>query len=663
MKITPISIAIALCCSVPQSNIHASEQTINSAPEALIETITVLGASNAKNAKLGGINLKELPLNAHVVGQIEIERIRFVDPDELLDRIPGETQVRNLRIPNGGKSYTLAFVDGVPIESPYSGATQRLDRVNTADIQRVEVIKGPASALFPNNVFGGVVNVVTQDVPKQSSGSISAESGNFGRRRLGVDYGNTVGDFGYSLNLNSRKLDGLREESQNDRDAASVKLVYDLNDRTRLTSRAERFEEVTQVRGNLSAEQIATDPRQAGSLSSATDLIQDTASITVRHQLDQGEINGVLLRRTKDTIGLSRFRGPQDSNDDATNANLSYRHDLSNGSLIFGIDTYRGDVDTKQFDRADVDLAGDFNRFSTQLAIDAYYGQYKLDVTDRFTVIAGVRHEEIHLASDLEGGQQAEFDSTAPKLGLTYAVSDTNQVWLSVSEGFYTPDLDDLYDPENGNPNLKPEEAKNIELGIRGNIGNWAYDTSIYRNRISNYLVTQELFNTSGDEFELTTNAGQVTVQGVESVLEYAPSEANWRIGVTHTYAKNKFDSFVQSTPGAADDYSGNELARSPEHHLNARLAWEPLSNFTAELEGDFYSTYYSDDANSDAGKFKRDERLNLRLSYAKDQWRFWLNVLNLSDTLEDRSSFSRGNLTFRTVDGRNYYAGVSYQF
>ena len=108
----------------------------------IIETITVLIAPLSENAKLGGINLKDLPLNAHVVGQTEIERIRFVEPKELLDRIPGETQVRNLRIPNGGKSYTLAFVDGVPIENPYEGATQRLDRVNTFDIQRVEVIKG-----------------------------------------------------------------------------------------------------------------------------------------------------------------------------------------------------------------------------------------------------------------------------------------------------------------------------------------------------------------------------------------------------------------------------------------------------------------------------------------------------------------------------------------
>jgi len=107
------------------------------------------------------MSLKSLPINTHIVGRAEIKRLRFVNPNEFLDRIPGETQVRNLRIPDGGKSYTIPMHDGMPLENPYEAATQRLDRVNTFDIQRVEIIKGPASALYPNNAFGGIVNVVS----------------------------------------------------------------------------------------------------------------------------------------------------------------------------------------------------------------------------------------------------------------------------------------------------------------------------------------------------------------------------------------------------------------------------------------------------------------------------------------------------------------------
>ncbi len=628
-----------------------------------IETITVLGAPISEGADLAGINLKNLPFNAHVVGQTEIERIRFVDPDELLDRIPGETQVRNLRIPNGGKSYTLAFVDGVPIESPYEGATQRLDRVNTFDIQRVEVIKGQTSALYPNNVFGGVVNVVTRDIPEESQSRVSAELGNFNRQRFGLDFSSKFGNLGYALNVNNRRLEGLREGTQNDRDAASLKLVYQLGDQTKFTARLERFEEDTVFRGDLSAEQISQDRRQAGSLSSATDLEQNTASLALEHILNYGELNAVVLQRNQDTIGLSRFRGPQGENDDALSIKADYRHHIGSGSLTIGFDRYRGDIATDAFGRSDISLIGPFTSFETELDIDAYFVQYHANITQKLSVTAGARYEDISLRSDLDGGLEAGFDELAPKFGLNYRISENTQLWASVSDGYYAPDLDDLFDADNGNPNLDQEEAQNLEIGIRGTWGSWAYDSSYYQNQIDNYLVTQEFINTNGDEFELTTNAGQVTVKGLESVIEYAPKNANWRLGLTHTYADNRFDTFVQSAPGANDDFSGNQLARSPKHHANIRLAWEPIDNLTAELEGDFYSSYFSDDANSELGKFTRDERINLRLTYHQERWRVWLNVLNISDTLEDRATFRRGALSFRTIDGRSYYAGVSYQF
>jgi outer membrane receptor for ferrienterochelin and colicin len=104
-------------------------------------------------------------------------------------------------------------------------------------------------------------------------------------------------------------------------------------------------------------------------------------------------------------------------------------------------------------------------------------------------------------------------------------------------------------------------------------------------------------------------------------------------------------------------------MNRSPKHHFNARLAWQPIRHFVVEFEGDFYSTYFSDDANTPAGKFKRDERFNIRVTYDKKNWSFWANTLNLTDTREDRATYSRGQLKFRTADGRAFYTGASYTF
>ncbi|MGJ8680014.1 TonB-dependent receptor family protein [Paraglaciecola sp.] len=665
-------IASAILLGLSSNGIFANEisETEKTNTYNTIESITVLGKSNTQDADLGGISLKELAINSHVVGRAEMERLRFVDPDEFLDRIPGETQVRNLRIPDGGKSYTIPMLDGVPLESPYEGATQRLDRTNTSDIQRVEVLKGPASALYANNAFGGVINVVSRDAPKKPETKISLEAGDFNRLRAGVNTGGTVNNVGYFFDLNARQLNGLRDQAKSDRQQASGKLIFNPTDITKISTRFEYLDEDVNARGDLTAEELKQDPTQAGGLSSSTDLSQSAVSIKVEHLLESGKIEGNLVRREKDTVGESRFRGPQDENDLAYSGKLMYLHDLENSNIIVGLDRYDGTQDTKQFERGDSSLSGTYTPFENGLTINAYFGQYQIDATDKVSITAGLRKEDIKLTSSLYS-QAANFSDVSPKLGITYQLSPDNMLWLGLSEGFYAPNMDHLFDLEDGNPDLKPEEARNIEIGLRGNWNNWHYDTSIYQNTITNYLVTQEFVRqvigedgeNAEQEYELTTNAGAVNISGIETVIEYTPKNAVWRAGLTHTYTDNTYDSFVQSTPGAADDLTGKVLRRSPDHHLNVRIAWLPLDGLSAELEADMYSHYFADAINSAESKFTRGDRINLRLNYEFDQWRVWLHGLNLTDTMEDRATYSRGQMKFRTIDGRTFYAGASYTF
>jgi outer membrane receptor for ferrienterochelin and colicin len=61
---------------------------------------------------------------------------------------------------------------------------------------------------------------------------------------------------------------------------------------------------------------------------------------------------------------------------------------------------------------------------------------------------------------------------------------------------------------------------------------------------------------------------------------------------------------------GADDDLSGKILRRSPDHHLNARIAWLPIDKLSIEIEGDFYTSYYADNENSPESEFTRDCRL-----------------------------------------------------
>jgi len=527
-----------------------------------LETLTVIGNAATEKAEIGGTAIKKLPINIHVVNQDEIKRLRFVDPDELLDRIPGETQVRNLRIPNGSKGYTIPMVDGIPLENPYEGATQRIDRVNTSDIQRVEVIKGPASAIYPSNALGGVINVVTRDAPLESETEIWAEAGDFNRARAGINTGGTINKVGYFIDANTRNLDGLRDGVKNDRDQFSAKLIYDPTENTRFITRIEHLKEDIVTRGDLTADEIADDPKQRGNDNSSTDLEQDYISLKLEQQFTSSMLDVSLVYREKDTIGLSRFRGPQDENDQGISSKLLYRYDFDQANIIGGFETYNGEQFTRQFDRNDTNLSGASTRIEGSRRINAYFLQYELAATEQLGISLGVRHERVTVRQHSDDAEDpsgsATFNDTSPKFGITYTLTPNTQLWMGLAKGFYAPDIDDIVgmpnEPGTENPELDAEDATWFEIGMRGSAGDWSYDSSYYHNTIKDYLVTQEFRNNSGNAIERTTNAGKVTIEGLESVVEYAPKDAHWRLGITHTYARNKYDSFVSSD----GDFSGN---------------------------------------------------------------------------------------------------------
>ncbi|UTW58595.1 TonB-dependent receptor [Kordiimonas sp. SCSIO 12603] len=643
-----------------------------------IETITVIGEAAFKNATLGGTNLSELPLASHVVNRAEIDRLRFVDPDELLDRIPGETQVRNLRIPAGGKSYTVPLVDGLPLASPYNGATQDITTVNSFDIERVEVIKGPSSALFANNAFGGVINVVTRDAPEEFEGRVWAEAGSFDRRRAGVSAAGTFGDFGFFLDANTQNLDGLRDTFKNDRDQFSGKLIYSPSDATRVFVRYEHLNRDEVFPGDLRANEFFSDPTVVGRTASSNERTKSNAySFKLEHDFGFGFLDFGAVRRIEDEQGDGRFSPPRDTADKSFDVRLSYRYDFKTSNLIIGGEIFDGDILTDEYAGDDIAMEGDvLTRSNSDLQIKSLFAQYSINLTDRLNITVGVRHEDITLrteflfdtTNDLNDGQifERKFNNTSPKFGVTYDITDKIQIWGGYSRGFLPPDIGDLFlDRPEANPNLDAEKADHFEVGVRGNVGDVNINTSYYHTRIDNFLVTED-----DGEVETVTNAGQVTVQGVESVIEYAPSD-EWRFSATHTYAKNVYDIFFGPDDDGDNDLSGNRISRSPDHHLNVRAAWSPIENLVLEGEGDFYTGYYTRDDNSidPDGKFTRGERLNFRASYSFGQWDIWFHALNLTDTLADRVSYSPprggrpGRRNFRIIDGRTFYGGIAFRF
>ncbi len=640
--------------------------------ELSLETITVIGKTQDV-AMLAGRDLKTLAVASMVVNSFEVQRLKFIDPDELLDRIPGETQVRNLRIPNGRKSYTVPLVDGMSMGSPYTGATQDIIDINTFNIQRVEIIKGPASALYPNNAFGGTINVVTRTASKKSTAKdtetrVWADAGKYDRLRLGAHVGGSEGDLGYFVDINTQATAGYRDQFKNDRDQMSASINYSINDATAVSLRGSYVKREEAFPGDLRQKAFDEDPSQYVNGSDQVIKSYLTALKLERQVNDNGFLEVDYIHRNQEASGKPIRGEAGDKTDIDQDIKIMYRHDFNvlETRLTGGVQYFDGESEIRDFDTSDGDGFSD-----SGVEIGSVFAQVELKPANDLGLNIGVRHERVKLSSTNfinNDSSTADFDKAAPKLGVTYSLADNHLLWASYAEGFLTPSLQHLYDADSGNPDLSPEEATDVELGLRGSLleGAFSYDIVYYDTDIDNYIVETivgELPN--GDDDVAYSNASKVNVNGLETVLEYNLNDY-WRFGLTHTYAKNIYDHYIDDD---GIDLSGNRINRSPEHHWNIRAAMLVMEGLVIELELDDYTAYFTNDYGhgemgaDPGGRFDRDERLNLRVSYDNGSLELWLHALNLTDTKEDRVAYSRGRRTYRLIDGFTVYTGIGYSF
>lgn len=186
------------------------------------------------------------PIAGSVVSQEQVERLQLVNgQSELSMRVPGFSMVRNLRIPDGGKNYTENRIDGMRVSS--TSNMSLFDQLNYANIERIEIITGPGSALYGSGAIGGTISAFSKQPPRALEAKISQEVGSWGYTRTQGVVGASTDDgrFGFILNGSIMDYDGWRKStapgqesknaSANERDGASFRTLLRPTDSTSLT--------------------------------------------------------------------------------------------------------------------------------------------------------------------------------------------------------------------------------------------------------------------------------------------------------------------------------------------------------------------------------------------------------------------------------------------
>jgi len=432
----------------------------------------------------------------------------------------GQISIRGI----GGNPTTgvLILIDGHPQFMGIMGHPLP-DSYVASDAERVEVIRGPASILYGSNAMGGVINIITKKQAHNGvHGNARVSYGSFNTQKYLGSVGLKQNRFSVFVSLNHDQTDGHRDHSEFKINNGYAKLAWDINPHF----------------------YVSTDMSLAKF--NAADPGPDT-------------LNAVFGETIDITRGYWAFTLQNEFEKSSGSLKLFYNfgeHDITDGfhskDHNFGINFYeslqlfKGNSITLGIDHMDYGgiaenlkaMKGAGTVFAdTAMNESGVYGFIQQTLAEKLTLNAGLRFQN----HNIYGNQWI------PSVGFAYAI-DKQTAWKgTVSKGYRSPTIRELYMWGPKNPDLDPETIINYETGVSGTF-------------LKNQLKTEiTFFVVSGDNLITSIpvngiskymNTGEISNKGIEIAVDAAPGE-KLTLNATYSYINMRTPVFA-----------------TPEHHL-----------------------------------------------------------------------------------------------
>lgn len=676
-------------------------------PQTPTQVVVVTG-SRAEQASF------DLPAAIDVV---DAARIRDNQPrvnlSEALVAVPGvvvqnrQNYAQDLQISSRGFGARSAFgvrgvrliTDGIPATMPDGqgqAATFNLDMA-----ERIEVLRGPFSALYGNH-SGGVVQLFTRDAKGPPEIEFSAVAGSDGMHKFDLNAAGQANGIGYVLDASRFETDGYRAHSAAKREQGYAKLTVPTSRDGKLTVIANSLHQRdTQDPLGITWATFQRDPRAGEIDTSDTQSPQRTFAdrYDTRKSIDhqqaglQWQQNFGANRLQLTVYGGNREVIQYQSFSRAFQAPATH----SGGVVDFDRDFYGVDLNWRDVRS----LAGGTLRTTLGLEYasskDSRQG-YENYVGDQFGVRGRLRRAEQNDLSSLdpyvqtewEGGQWVltaglrrtsldvdvtddflgngndsggvDYSGTAPVLGVLYKLTPNLNVYASAARGFETPTLNELFYSGSGNGfnfNLRPSRSTNLEAGLKTMLGaDTRLDLALFQVRTDGELTVDA---SSGGRTSYR-NAGETLRRGVELSFD-----TRFGPGLNARVAASALRAVYEDGFGTIP--AGNRLPGVPRASLYGELGWTAADGkLNAALETIATGKVNPDDANA-ATPAPGYGIVNARVQARQEmgEWRFKqfarLNNLFDRDYVGSVIVGDSNRRFYEPAPGRNWVLGVSAQY
>lgn len=509
--------------------------------------------------------LKDTPIQTRVINAKEIARLDATNVQDLLQQeLPGVeftyamNQQTHLNFSGFGGQGVLFLVDGERLAGETMDDVD-FTRLSMDNVERIEIVKGAASALYGSNATGGVINIITKKSQKPVTLNVNARYAKHNEQRYGGTFGLNGKHWNNMFTVNFNRMDNYDVHSASNpvtRIISTVygdktinfkdQLVWSSNNNFHLSGRAGYFFRET-VR---SADQPERYRDFSGGLGMQWNISEhdDFQASYAFDQYDKSDYQ----RITK--LDIRDYSNVQNS------LRLLYNHRFDRGDVLtIGSDfmhdyLYNTNLENETRNQNSWDL----------------FGQYDWRISDQWEAVGAVRYDYF---SD---GKESHV---TPKLNVCYKPIYNLSIRAGYGMGFRAPTLKEKYYNFDmagiwiveGNANLKSEVSHNFNLSAEYTKGHYNLTGSVYYNKVKNKLATSApYFKTPNDKLPYLpyANLDDYSVCGGE-----IGAQAKWNngLGARLTYAYTK-EQLAKDKDGHTIN---NQYIPAREHALNARVDFD----------------------------------------------------------------------------------------
>ncbi len=662
--------------------IYAEEDNYSNANMIGLEPITVTASRTARR-------LSEIPSSASIISAQEITYSYSESVPDLLKNVEGvysydtsgvgTTGAVNMRGFYGGmSSHQLVLVDGIP-QNKGKDKLVDWDLISLDNVERIEVVRGPASALYGDNAMSGVINIITKKPSGKPEAKVSVSYGSFDTQEYKASVSGAYKSednglpssrqshkqLGYLLGVSQKTTAGFRRHCDYDRTHIDGRLDYNINVAQKVQFLLDHYEK---KRGALpwalSEAQIIQDRRQArpGTENDKSNETKSDASITHAWDVnDRTRTEATFYYKNSDADSFYTSGSTESTKKEQLENEDTYGVLLKGGfnqeimglahEFTSGIDMERDNFDYEEYKAPYQERGALQQDYGVKRDKIGPYLQDEIKLINSLRLIPGVRYDRVDFDFDDRKSQSnsktEKMSKVTPKCGIVYTYGKGSSAYFNYAEAFRTPTLGQMFTyGSSANPDLKPEEATNYEIGLRH------YFNESFKANISLYWM--ELDNEIWYDYATRKyqNYGKTSHKGIETSLDFKIIKGvSGFLNYTYSRAKNE-----------NGDYSGKYLTNIPLHKASSGLSFATDFGFSWDLGVTYIGSSYIDPTNDN--KLLSYTTVDTKISYKYKIMKIFLAIGNLFDKKYNSYGYVSSDIKyFNPATGRTFAGGIEMKF